>query len=79
MIFGMSLTDLVIKMVTLPAHTRAYLAEALLESLDFEEDLPLSAAWRKEVENRCKQLDDGLVVAISAERVFSELRTQFDI
>ena len=37
----------------LEPSTRAFIAETLLESLDFEEDFELSPAWRDEIERRC--------------------------
>jgi putative addiction module component (TIGR02574 family) len=76
MIFAMSLNELVTHVMALPSHTRAYLAEALLESLDFDEDFLVSAAWLKEIENRCNQLDVGALAAIPADKLFAELRAQ---
>lgn len=35
---------------------RAYVAEILLESLDYEEDFPVSEAWRQEIKNGVMKL-----------------------
>jgi putative addiction module component (TIGR02574 family) len=59
--------------LSLPAQSRAFLAEKLLESLDREEDLPASDAWIAEVKKRCQEFEDGLALGIPAEEVFAEL------
>ncbi len=59
--------------LSLPAQSRAFLAEKLLESLDHEDDLPASDAWIAEVRKRCQEIDDGVVRGIPAEEVFAEL------
>ncbi len=41
----------------LPKNVRAYLAERLIESLEFDEDKPLSTEWSKEIDRRCQQID----------------------
>ena len=57
----------------LPAQSRAFLAEKLLESLDHEDALPVSDAWVAEVKKRCQEIDEGRVQCIPAEEVFDEL------
>ncbi len=61
----------------LPANLRAQLAELLLESLDFEEDFPVSAAWREEIERRCKAIDHGEVELIPAQDALFHLRGKY--
>lgn len=73
----MSLAELVAEALALPSHARAYLAETLLESLDYDEDFPISLAWMREIEQRCQQLDAGQVATSAVEQVFSDLRAQF--
>lgn len=48
---------------------RAFLAERLLESLEAEDDFPLSEAWRAEIARRIEQLDKGEAKLIPAEEV----------
>lgn len=36
---------------------RAYVAEILLESLDYEEDFNVPEAWRQEIKKRCDEID----------------------
>jgi putative addiction module component (TIGR02574 family) len=73
----MSLAELITEALALPSHARAYLAETLLESLDHDEDFAISAAWLSEIKHRTEQLDEGLVAALPADQMFSELRVQF--
>jgi hypothetical protein len=61
------------QVLDLPATSRAWLAELLLESLDFE-DFPVSAAWRKEIERRCQTIDQRKVELIPAPEVLSKER-----
>lgn len=57
----------------LSREERAFLAEKLLESLDFEEEFPVSQEWLSEIKRRCKEIDDGSVTLIPADEVFDEL------
>ena len=72
----MSLAELVTEALALPLHARAYLAEALLESLDYNEDFPVNTAWLREIQRRTEEIDGGLAV-LPAEQILSELRTQY--
>ena len=54
--------------------TRAFIAETLLESLDFEEDFKISQGWRDEIQRRCEQIDRGEVELIDSDTVMAELR-----
>ncbi len=60
----------------LPRHLRAYLAEMLLESLDFEEDFPIQEEWMQEIMTRCREIDEGRVELIEAEQGLAQLRQQ---
>ena len=57
--------------------TRAFRAETLLESLDFEEDFDISEAWQKEIRRRCEELDSGKAKLVDSEKVFAELRKRY--
>lgn len=54
--------------------TRAFIAEALLEGLDFEQDFEVSQVWRNEIRRRCEQIDRGEVELIDSDTVMAELR-----
>lgn len=55
----------------LPVAVRAYVAERLIESLDEENDLPLSPAWQEEIERRRVEVENGTVALIPAEEAFA--------
>ncbi len=69
--------DIIDEALTLPSNGRAYVAEVLLESLDFEEDFPVDAAWRAEIEKRCREIDTGEVELIPGEQAMAALRARF--
>ena len=56
----------------LPSQVRAFIAEKLLESLDFEEPFDLSSEWKDEIGKRCRQIDEGRVQLTPADRVLAE-------
>lgn len=58
----------------LEPSTRAFIAETLLESLDFEEDFEISPAWRDEIQRRCEQIDRGETELVDSDTVMAELR-----
>jgi putative addiction module component (TIGR02574 family) len=68
------LKDIVQNIMLLPKHVRAYLAEILLESLDYEEDFPISEEWIDEITRRCREIDEGSVDLIPGEEGFAQLR-----
>lgn len=56
---------------------RAYIAEILLESLDYEEDFPVSDEWRQEIEKRCREIDANPALLLDGEQVMLELRKRY--
>ncbi len=63
--------------ITLPTNLRASLAEILLESLDFEDDFPVSNDWMNEIEKRCHEIDEGRVELIEGEYGLSQLQAKY--
>lgn len=61
----------------LEPHTRAFIAEALLETLDFEEDFPVSSAWLEEIHQRCAAIDSGTARLIDHESALQQLRAKY--
>ncbi len=57
--------------------TRAYVAEVLLESLDFEEDFPISQEWMLEIRRRCEEIDSGSARLLDNESFTAELREKY--
>ena len=56
---------------------RAYIAEILLESLDYEEDFVVSEAWQKEIQKRCKEIDNNPSLLIDGEKFMTELKQRY--
>jgi len=70
----MSLTvdEIMTEALGLPSHSRAFVAEKLIESLDSESGPELSEAWRAEIRKRCKEVDEGLFELKDAEEAFAK-------
>jgi hypothetical protein len=56
---------------------RAYIAEILLESLDYEEDFLVSEAWRQEIQKRCIEIDGDSSLLIDGEQLMADLKQRF--
>jgi hypothetical protein len=69
--------EIVKSAMSLPSNFRASIAEMLLESLDFEEDFPVSNEWMDEIEKRCKEIDERKVEIISGDEGLSQLRKKY--
>ncbi len=48
------------------------MAEQLIESLDTDANIDLSPEWKKEVEKRCREVDEGVVTLRPANEVFEK-------
>ena len=46
---------------------------ARLKNFDSDEAFPVSAEWKEEILRRCREIDEGKVNLIPAEKVFAEL------
>ena len=56
---------------------RAFVAEILLESLDYEEDFVVSEAWLQEIQKRCKEIDTNPSQLIDGEQFMTELKQRY--
>ena len=54
--------------------TRALIAEALLETLDYEEDFAISAEWMEEIHRRCAAIDSGVAKLVDHESAMRQLQ-----
>jgi len=66
-----TIDTIIAEVLSLPPQARAFVAEKLIESLDSEPSVTLSAAWRDEVRKRCREIDEGTVELRDAEDVFA--------
>ena len=64
--------QLAVDVLNLLRKDRAFLAEKLLESLDFDKAFPISPEWKAEIARRCRELDDGAVELIPGDDAFDE-------
>ena len=74
---GQNIKEVVDSVLSLPVKSRAYLAEALLESLDFEEDFLISEEWMNEIKKRCHEIDKGEVELIAGEEALLDLQRKY--
>lgn len=72
-----NLNQLADELLTLPTSSRAYLAERLSDSVQFESD-DIRAAWEATIERRMSEYEQGNVQAIASEDVFREARRRLD-
>lgn len=70
----MTMEQILDRVFELPTPARAFIAEKILETLDYEEDFPLSEEWLAEVKRRTREIDSGLIPMIPANRVFASIR-----
>lgn len=56
--------------MALSTPLRAFVAERLIESLDYEVAPPLSTKWKAEIQRRCNEIEHGTAKMQSAETVF---------
>lgn len=72
--YGMSpdIENVIKQALKLPSQMRAFIAETLLESLDFEEPFDLSGEWREEIGRHCRQINGGQVQLTPGDKVFTE-------
>ena len=73
-----STQQVVVQALRLPRQSRAFVAEKLLERLDYDDDFEVSGEWMDEVRRRCKEIDEGAVELIAAEEVFREIASELE-
>ena len=68
--------DIIKDALSLPPGVRAMLADHLLESVNWEKQEEVDAAWAEEAERRMQEIREGKVQAIDGEQVMRELRAR---
>lgn len=66
-----AIDTIITEALSLSPQARAFVAEKLIESLDSEQEVILSPAWKEEVRKRCCEIDKGAVELSDAEDVFA--------
>jgi hypothetical protein len=69
-----SIEELTEELLALPSVSRALLAEKLVESLEFDIDPTIQAAWITEAKKRRDQVRDGSVQPIPGEEALAQVR-----
>ncbi|MGB3654341.1 MAG: addiction module protein [Rivularia sp. (in: cyanobacteria)] len=69
-----SIEQLTEELLALPSVSRALLAEKLVESLEFDTDSTVQAAWTTEAKKRRDGVRDGSIVPIPGEEALMQVR-----
>jgi putative addiction module component (TIGR02574 family) len=69
-----SLEKLTKEILSLPSASRAMLAEKLVESLEFDTDPAIQAAWTTEAKRRRDEVRSGSVETIPGEEALAQVR-----
>ncbi len=69
-----SIEQLTEELLALPHASRALLAEKLVESLEFDTDSTVQAAWVTEAKQRRDQIRNGSVQPIPGDEALSQVR-----
>jgi hypothetical protein len=72
----MSVDELALELLSLPAKSRAALAHRLIESLEDDDAPDVRDQWVEVAQRRSRELREGKVEGIPAEDVFSELERE---
>jgi putative addiction module component (TIGR02574 family) len=64
------------EVLALPARDRAYLAHALIASLDKEIDPDAEMKWRDEIDRRTKEMDAGISDSRSESEMINAVRAR---
>ncbi len=64
--------------LALPAEARSALIDSLIDSLDATVDEGSTEAWKREIELRMKQIDDGAVELVSWRAARKRLRNRLE-
>lgn len=63
--------------LNLPIDDRLSLIDKLLSSANLPTQEDIDQAWSKEVEKRCKEIEDGQAKLIPGDEVFAKIRKRF--
>ena len=69
----MTIEQMLQEVALMPAPTRAYIAEKILEMIDAEEQIDLSPEWISLIEERVSDIDDGVVQMVKADDVMKQI------
>ncbi len=64
------LDNIIADALALSPEARAYVAEKLIESLDFDPTVTLPTSWQNELTKRCKEIEEEAVELVDVDAVF---------
>ena len=70
----LSVEQLIQEALSLPSASRAFLAEKLVESLEFDIDETIQTLWTTEAKKRREQIRSGTIQPIPGEEGLAEVR-----
>lgn len=71
-----SIEQLTEELLSLPSTSRALLAEKLVESLEFDTDPEIQAAWTSEAKRRRDEVRDGSVKVIDGNEGLAQVNQE---
>ena len=74
----MTIEQILQEVALMPAPTRAYIAEKILEMIDAEEQIHLSPEWISLIENRVADIDAGVVQMVKADDVMKQIWSELN-
>ena len=69
----MTVEQILQEIALMPAPTRAFIAEKILETLDNEEQIDLSPEWMSLIQQRLADIDAGNVQMVNAEKMMKQV------
>lgn len=69
----MTVEQILQEIALMPAPTRAFIAEKILEMLDSEEQIDLSPEWMSLIQQRLADIDAGIVQMVGAEEAMNQI------
>ncbi|MBW4623342.1 MAG: addiction module protein [Cyanosarcina radialis HA8281-LM2] len=73
-----SIEQLTEEILSLPSRSRALLAEKIVESLEFDTDPQIQAAWVNEAKQRRDRVRNGEIQPIPGEEALAQVRQLLD-
>ena len=74
----MTVEQILREVAAMPATTRAFIAEKILEMLDAEAQIELSPEWLDTIKQRVAEIDNNEVQMIKAEDALNSIWTELD-
>lgn len=74
----MTVEQILQEVALLPAPTRAFIAEKILETLDSEAQIDLSPEWISLIQQRISDIDAGIVQMVGAEEALNQIWSELE-